>query len=171
MTTWIANAAAGLTGHYGAVTHQADRAECSRQTIYDHAQKVQAAIEDAHDGGPTRAQLIERNQHLAQENAQFWDWLAQTIEFPPEKRREFTVTAAAMGLSLNQIVVLLALILGERAGPGRSPKPVRHGGCCCLARTPRRPPWDTDARRNFTSTTSTGPTTSASGRLSHRRTT
>src|SRR4051812_13110233 len=80
--TWIANAAAGLTGTYGAVTCQAEVADCSRQTIYDHAQKVQAAVADAHDGGPTRAELIERNQDLAQENGRLWDWLAQTIDFP-----------------------------------------------------------------------------------------
>lgn len=118
--TWIANAAAGLTGIYGDVTRQADVADCSRQTIYDHTRKVQAAVEDAHDGGPTRAELIERNQDLRQENAQLWDWLAQTVEFPPEKQREFTVTATAMGLSLTQILVLLKLILGKHAGPARS---------------------------------------------------
>jgi hypothetical protein len=118
--TWIANAAAGLTGIYGDVTRQADVADCSRQTIYDHTRKVQAAVEDAHDGGPTRAELIERNQDLRQENAQLWDWLAQTVEFPPEKQREFTVTATAMGLSLTQTLVLLKLILGKHAGPARS---------------------------------------------------
>jgi hypothetical protein len=118
--TWIANAAAGLTGIYGDITRQAEVADCSRQTIYDHAQKVQAAVEDAHHGGPTRAELIERNQHLCQENARLWVWLAQTIDFPPIKQREFSVTAAAMGLSLNQVLVLLALILGKQACPGRS---------------------------------------------------
>src|SRR3954454_17469576 len=118
--TWIANAAAGLTGIYGDVTRQAEAADCSRQTIYDHAQKVQAAVEDAHGGGPTRAELIERNQHLGRENAQLWDWLAQSIDFPMDKQREFSVTAAAMGLSLNQVLVLLALVLGKHACPGRS---------------------------------------------------
>jgi hypothetical protein len=118
--TWIANAAAGLTGGSGDVTRQAEVADCSRQTIDDHAQKVQAAVADAHDGGPTRLELIEQNQHLRQENAQLWGWLAQTIDFPPIKQREFAVTAAAMGLSLNQVLVLLALILGEHACPGRS---------------------------------------------------
>jgi hypothetical protein len=120
LVTWIANAAAALTGAYGDVTHQAEVADCSRQTIYDHAQKVRSAVEDAHDGGPTRAELIERNQRLRRENAQLWDWLAQTIEFPPSKRREFSVTACAMGLSLNQVLVLLGLILGDQARPGRS---------------------------------------------------
>jgi hypothetical protein len=73
-----------------------------------------------HQGGPTRAELLEQNQHLRRENAQLWDWLAQTIEFPTAKRGEFAITAAAMGLSLNQILVLLALILGKQACPGRS---------------------------------------------------
>jgi hypothetical protein len=118
--SWIANAAVGLTGLYGDVTRQAGIAGCSRQTIYDHAHKVQAAVVDAHDGGPTRTTLITQNQHLRRENAQLWDWLAQSIDFPPSQQREFSVTAAAMGLSLNQVLVLLALILGKQACPGRS---------------------------------------------------
>src|SRR4051794_38003259 len=118
--TWIANAAAALTGAYGDVTRQAEVAGCSRQTVYDHAHKVQAAVEDAHDGGPTRADLCEQNPQLRRENAQLWDWLAHTIEFPPSQQRESSVTAAALGLSLNQVLVLLALILGKPACPGRS---------------------------------------------------
>src|SRR3954451_11009959 len=118
--TWIANAAAALAGAYGDVTRQAEVADCSRQAIYDHAQKVQDAVAVAHDGGPTRAELIALNQQLRHENAQLWDWLAGTIAFPPSQQREFAVTAAAMGLSLNQVLVLLALILGKPACPGRS---------------------------------------------------
>src|SRR5258708_1689359 len=117
-TTWIANAAAGLTSIYGDLPRQAEVAACSRQTIYDHAQKVQAALEDAHDGGPTRATLIEQNQQLRHENAQLWDWRAETIEFPRSRQHEFAVTAVAMGLSLNQVLVLLTLVLGKQACPG-----------------------------------------------------
>ena len=120
LATWIANAAARLTGTQGDVTHQAQAADCSRQTVYDHARKVQAAVEAQHAGGPTRAELLEQNKQLRRENAQLWDWLAQTIEFPLSLQHQFTVTATAMGLSLNQVLVLLALILGTKACPGRS---------------------------------------------------
>ena len=51
----------------------------------------------------------EQNQQLRHENAQLWDGLAGTIEFPPSQQREFSVTATAMGLSL---VPLQVSILG-----------------------------------------------------------
>jgi hypothetical protein len=120
LATWIANAAVGLTGLYGDVTRQAGRAGCSRQTIYDHAHKVQAAVVAAHDGGSTRAALIAENQRLAQENAQLWRWLEETVEFPVVKQHEFVAIATAMGLSLHQVLTLLALILGMQACPSRS---------------------------------------------------
>src|SRR3954468_12481941 len=120
LATWIANAAACLNGSYGQVTRQAHLADCSRQTVYDHAGKVRAAVEAEHRGGPTRAELVEQNHHLRRENDQLWGWLARTIEFPRAKQEQFAITAAAMGLSLNQVLALLALLLGRRAGPGRS---------------------------------------------------
>jgi hypothetical protein len=55
---WIANAAARLAGPRGAVTHQAKETGCSRQSVYDHAQKVKAAVEARHGSGPMRAGLI-----------------------------------------------------------------------------------------------------------------
>jgi hypothetical protein len=117
---WIANAAARLTGRYGAVTDQAQQTGCSRQCVYDHSQKVLAAVEAQHGDGPTREELIRENEVLRRENAQLWDWLFQTIEFPLAKQQEFAITALAMGLSLNQIVVLMAILLGAAAAPGRS---------------------------------------------------
>src|SRR5947209_4336679 len=118
--TWIANAAVGLTGLYGDVTRQAEAADCSRPTVYDHARKVQAAVEAEHQGGPTRAEWLAQNQHLRREKAQLWEWLALTSEFPKAKPEEFAVTAVAMGLSLTQVLALLALLLGKQACPGRS---------------------------------------------------
>jgi hypothetical protein len=117
---WITNAAAGLIGSYGAVTHQSQQAGCSRQCVYDHTAKVLAAVEAEHGGGPTRQRLLAENAALRHENARLWDWLFQTIEFPPAKQQQFAVTALAMGLSLNQVLVLLSILLGIAACPGRS---------------------------------------------------
>ena len=117
---WIAHAAARFLGHHGAVTAQAQQAGCSRQCVYDHAHKVLAAVEAQHDGGPTRQRLTEENAALRRENAQLWEWLFQTIEFPLAKQQKFALTALAMGLSLNQILALLAILLGTAACPGRS---------------------------------------------------
>jgi hypothetical protein len=69
---WIANAAARLTGPRGAVTQQAQVAGCSRQSVYDHAKKVNAAVEAEHCGGPRRAEHIRENEALRQENTQLW---------------------------------------------------------------------------------------------------
>jgi hypothetical protein len=117
---WIAHAAARFLGVHGAVTANAQETGWSRQCIDDHAQKVLAAVQAEHSGGPTRAQLLQQNQVLRQENAQLWDWLFQTIEFPLAKQQQFAVTALAMGLSLNQTLVLLAILLGAAAAPSRS---------------------------------------------------
>jgi hypothetical protein len=117
---WIANAAARLTGPHGAVTQQAQKAGCSRQSVYAHSQKVSAAVEAEYGGGPTRAELIRANEALRRENTQLWAWLFQAIEFPLAKQQHFTVTAMAMGLSLSQTLVLLAILLGAKAYPSRT---------------------------------------------------
>jgi hypothetical protein len=117
---WIANAAAGLTGSYGAITKQAQQTGCSRQSVHDHTFKVVAAVEAQRGGGPTREELIEENETLRRENVQLWEWLFQAIEFPLLKQQNFTVVALAMGLSLNQTLVLLAIVLGTLAPPSRS---------------------------------------------------
>ncbi len=120
ITLYIANAAARFSGRHGAVTRQAQNQGCSRQTVYDHASEVVEAIQVEHSDGPSRQRRLRENEELRRENGQLWDWLNQTIEFPRAKRKEFAVQAAAMGLSLNQIVELLVLILGTREARARS---------------------------------------------------
>jgi hypothetical protein len=120
LVRWIANAAARLAGPHGAVTQQAKKAGCSRQSVYDNAEKVKAAVQAEHGGGPTRAELIKEKDALRQSNTQLWDWLFQTIEFPLAKQQEFAVTAMAMGLSNSQICALLAIVQGTDASPSRS---------------------------------------------------
>jgi hypothetical protein len=117
---WIANAAARFAGVYGGVTQQAREQGCSRQTVYNHAAAVLQAVRLRHPGQASDRRLVLENQELRRENSQLWDWLDQSIELSPAKQQEFGIRAAAMGLSLNQIVELLTLLLGVKAAPGRS---------------------------------------------------
>jgi hypothetical protein len=117
---WIGNACAALFGKQGAVSQQAQVAGCSRQTVYDHTDKVQQAVADAQLHGPCRERLLANVRALHDENSQLWRWLEHSIDCPKTKRRQFAVTAAAMGLSLQQILILLAILLPTDQRPGRT---------------------------------------------------
>jgi hypothetical protein len=118
--TWIGNAAAALCGNHGDVTLAAEHAGCSRQTVYDHAHKVEKAVADAHLPGPCREQLLGELAQLRKENQELWDAYLQSIDFPQDKQQQFTTTASAMGLSLSQILVLLAILLPPSRLPSRA---------------------------------------------------
>lgn len=118
--TWIGNAAAALVGSHGDVSTQARDAGCSRQTVYDHAQKVQQAVLDRQAPGPCRADLLKQVAELRQENDQLWSWLESALECPLDKQQQFTTTACAMGLSLNQVLTLLAILLPASRLPSRA---------------------------------------------------
>jgi hypothetical protein len=117
--TWIGNAAAVLCGRRGDVSRQAQQAGCSRQIAYRHAQRVHSAVADSLDGDPARADLLQQNQQLRQENGQLWQALEHTIDFPKAKQQHFAVSAAALGLSDRQIAALLLILLGACA-PARA---------------------------------------------------
>jgi hypothetical protein len=118
--TWIGNAAARFLGSHGAVTDQAAKADCSRQTVYDHALKVEAAVRDTQRPGPSREHLLNEVERLKEENRQLWDALEESFDCPEVKRRQFAVTAAAMGLSLQQTLVLLTILLPKNLLPSRA---------------------------------------------------
>ena len=117
---WISNAAARLSGTRGAVSLQARQVGCSRQAIYEQTRKVCDAVADQYSGGPTREQLIRDNQALRQENAQLWEWVDQAVEFTTAIQQQFCAVASAMGLSLLQIHVLMAVLQKPFAAPSRS---------------------------------------------------
>lgn len=49
LRTWIRNAAAVFSGHHGDVTRQAEQSGCSRQTVYQHARKVERRLAEEAD--------------------------------------------------------------------------------------------------------------------------
>jgi hypothetical protein len=122
LLTWIGNAAAVLLGTHGDVTRQAQQAGCSRQAAYQHADKVQQAVADAQLSGPRRADLWEENRRLKEQVAALQRQLRQAIVLGQDKQERLAVTTAAMGLSLNQIREVLALLLDQAKGkvPGRA---------------------------------------------------
>src|ERR1700722_7744096 len=118
----IGNAYTALFGEYGDVTAQAKQADCSRQTVYDHAEKVQQAVADAQLPGPNRADLLDENRRLRadlkqrdQQLAVARQQAANSISFGPSQRLHFAVIAVAMGLSCYQVEDLFTLLLGNTA--------------------------------------------------------
>src|SRR5262249_44086211 len=95
--SWVGNAAAAPVGKHGRVTRAAKHAGCSRQTVYDHGQKVEKAVADAHLPGPGRERLLHDVALLRKENQELWDAYLESIDFPQDRQRQFTTTACAMG--------------------------------------------------------------------------
>lgn len=119
IVSWIGNAAAVLTGEWGAISRQAGGAGCSRQTAYDHAEKVEAAVRDAAGGGPPREQLQQQLRQQAAEMAALKKRLADATEFPEQAQQRFAATATAMGLSYGQTRELLKIVVKKNLPVGR----------------------------------------------------
>src|SRR3954464_5581650 len=118
--TRICNAATVFGGLWGAVTKLAGQRGCSRQALYQQAGRVELAVEQAQEGGPSRPQLQARVEDLAEENRQLWAAWQDAVDFPPAKQQQFTATATALGLSLSQVAVLLAIVLSAGRVPSRA---------------------------------------------------
>ena len=119
IVSWIGNAAAVLTGRWGAISRQAEDAGCSRQTAYDHAEKVEAAVRDAAGGGPSREQLQQQLRQQAAEIAVLKQRLDEATEFPEQQQQRFAATASAMGLSYGQTRELLEIVVKKNLPVGR----------------------------------------------------
>jgi hypothetical protein len=117
---WIGNAAAVLSGCWGAVTRRAQQTGYSRTAIYKHAQRVEQAVVNEQAGGVSYEVLWADNARLRAENEALWEaWLGAEL-LPESKQQEFAVTGSAMGLSLGQILLRLAIILPKGSTPSRA---------------------------------------------------
>lgn len=111
--TWVRNAAAVFSGRHGAVTHQADEAGCSRETVYEHARKVEQRLADSATEPAALAEVRAENHRLHQLVAALTRGGDDRIRLDKAKQRQLATTAFAMGLSLRQIEEILGILLAE----------------------------------------------------------
>ena len=104
--TWIGNAAAVLSGAWGAVTRRAQHSGSSRTAVYMHAQRVVQAVASAQAGGLSDDALWHENERLKAENDALWQAWADAEEINEAKQHAFAGSGCAMGLRLSQIVTL-----------------------------------------------------------------
>jgi hypothetical protein len=103
LRTWVRNAAAVFSGCYGAVTHRAEQAGCSRRTLYEQARRIERRLESPPPPSPSPALPAPAS--------------ATVLDEPT--RRRLAVTAFAMGISTRQIEDLLRVLLPDD-GPDHS---------------------------------------------------
>lgn len=111
---WIRNAAAALCGRHGAVTTRAEQAECSRQTVYDHARRLLEQISARDQEQQTlrmEAAQLKAERELLQQR------LRQSVPIGAEELERFAVVSQAMGVSLRQAEELLRTLLPAERVP------------------------------------------------------
>ena len=113
--TWILNAAAVFSGQHGAVTRRAEQAGCSRQTVYQHAQKLEQRLGDEPAADPP----VEERPH-PEAVAAPGPAAGPRITLDKDKLKQLATTAFAMGLSLRQVEDLLGVILPAADVPDHS---------------------------------------------------
>src|SRR5207253_5782281 len=117
---WIGNAAAVLSGAWGAVTRRAQQSGYSRTAVYTHAQRVVHAVVREQAGGISYDALWHENERLKAENEALWQAWSEAEALSEAKQRDLAGSGCAMGLSLSQIVTLLAIVLPWGAVPSRA---------------------------------------------------
>jgi len=119
LRVWILNAAAVFSGQHGAVTRQAEQAGCSRETVYEHARKVEQRLE-GESTAEALAELHAENQRLQEVIARLNRETEAPDRIDKTTLRQLVVTAFAMGISLRQIEDLLGVLLPEEKVPDHS---------------------------------------------------
>src|ERR687891_2271475 len=120
VVTWIGNAAAVLSGQWGAVSQRAREVECSREAMYQQARRVEQAVAREQAGGPSGEEFLAENERLRDENRTLWALLEEAESLSQALQQKFAATASAMGLSLTQILKLFAIVLPKRCMPSRA---------------------------------------------------
>lgn len=117
---WIGNAAAVLSGAWGAVTRRAEQSGYSRTTLYTHAERVVQAVASEQAQGLSYEALWAQHEQLQAENAALWQAWEEAETLNESTQRQLASAGSAMGLSLTQIVTLLAIVLPIAVVPSRA---------------------------------------------------
>ena len=107
---WIGNAAAVLSGVGGAVTQRSQQSGSSRTAMYQPAERVVQAVANEQAGDISYEDLWAEHEQLKAENEALWQAWSEAEDLSEAKQRELASAGSAMGLSLTQIVVLLAIV-------------------------------------------------------------
>ena len=128
---WIGNAAAVLSGCWGAVTRRAHETGLSRTSIYHHAHRVEQAVVHEQAGGLSYETLWAEHERLRTENEALWEaWAA--AEGVPEAKQQACAATGAWGRSSRCWPFFFRTGLarvGQRWGAG-SPRQTTKLGCC-----------------------------------------
>lgn len=119
LRTWIRNAAAVFSGQHGAITRQAEQADCSRETVYQHARKLEQRLA-TEPVAETVAELHAENRRLRQRLTELERAAAGALRCDKAKQRQLATIAFAMGLSLRQVEDLLGVLLPAAEVPDHS---------------------------------------------------
>lgn len=117
---WIGNAAAVLSGTWGAITRRSEQSGYSRTAIYRHATRVVEAVANEQAFGLSYEALWSEHERLRAENQALWQAWCEAEEISEAKQREVSACGSAMGLSLSQVVTLLGLALPRGMVPSRA---------------------------------------------------
>src|SRR5208282_2657161 len=114
---WIRNAGAVLCGRHGAVSEQAEAEGCSRQTVYDHAQRVEERLAERDQ---QMADLRAENIRLKTELEGLQKRLEQSTVIDNAALQRFAITGQSIGISLRQTEELLVTVLPKKRVPDHS---------------------------------------------------
>src|SRR5262249_2892327 len=118
--TWVRNAAAVFSGRHGSVTEQAQDSQCSRETVYKHAQKVEERLDQAAQDKTRLGEQELEIRELKRRGAELETRSGQQPALGPPRQRQFATTACAMGLSERQTADLLRVVLPSGQAPSHA---------------------------------------------------
>src|SRR5207245_10636740 len=107
---WIGNAAAVVSGAWGAVTRRSEQSGYSRTAIYQHAERVVQAVASEQASGISYEDLWAENERLKAENGALWQAWSEVEDLSEPTQRELASAGSAVGLSLSQTVTVAALV-------------------------------------------------------------